>query len=102
MTLTIAKEPADVAVPDVVGDTVNEALGELADAGLRARQRERTVTSPDEDGLVLGQDPASGKLKKGSTVTITVGVFDDSQLDPEPDDTATPSPTPSPEATLEP
>ncbi len=96
VTLTLAKEPAEVDVPDVRGDTINEALGELADAGLRPRQRRRAVTTPDQDGLVLAQKPAGGKLKKGETVTIVVGAFDDSALNPEPDDTATPAPTTSP------
>ena len=99
VALTIAKAPAKVAVPDVRGDTLNEALAELGDAGLQARRRERTVSSPDQDGIVLSQDPSSGELEKGSTVTIVVGAFDDSSLDPEPDDTPAPTATPSPAPT---
>ncbi len=102
VALTIAKVPAEVDVPDVRGETVNEALGDLGDAGLQVRQLKRSVDSPDEDGIVLDQDPASGKLRKGETVTITYGVFDDSSLDPEPDDTVTPEPSASPAPTATP
>src|SRR5262249_61775468 len=34
---------------------------------------QQDVTDPTQDGLVLAQSPTSGKLKQGSTVTITVG-----------------------------
>jgi len=100
VTLVVATEPAQVDVPDVRGETLNDALAALADAGLRARQRERLVTSPDDDGVVLDQSPSRGtNLEKGGTVTLVVGRFDDSGLDPEgtdPTPTATPGVTPTP------
>ena len=100
VTLTVAEAPEEVEVPSLVGDTLNEALQELADAGLVARQREEAVASPDEDGTVLSQRPSGGTLPEGGTVTIVVGVFDDSGLDTEPDEDATETPTPA--ATLVP
>ncbi|MEA2124835.1 MAG: eukaryotic-like serine/threonine-protein kinase [Solirubrobacteraceae bacterium] len=102
VTLTLAKRPAEVEVPDVRGESLDEALTELSNAGLRVRRRVRTVSSPDEDGVVLDQQPASGKLRRGSTVLIVVGAFDDSQLNPEPDDTPTPSATTTPDASATP
>ena len=62
----------DVVVPRVIGDTQTEAQTKLDDAGLDVDVK----TQPDasnEPGRVLGQDPESGtRVKKGSTVTITV------------------------------
>ena len=94
VTVTVAKEPAEAEVPDVVGKDVNEALDLLDEAGFRVRQEEEEVETPEEDGVVIDQAPASGRaLKKGSRVTITVGRFNP-DLDPDP--TPTPSPTPEP------
>ena len=98
VNLVVAKEPKQVAVPDVVGDgttTVNDAVDALEQAGFRVRQKEKKVDTPDEDSLVISQDPSGGqKRDKGSRVTITVGRFTPENLDPDPSATATPSPTP--------
>ena len=49
------------------------------------RQKEKKVDTPDEDGLVISQDPPGGqKRDKGSRVTITVGRFTPENLDPDP------------------
>src|SRR5215207_10140366 len=95
VSLTIAKEPKQVAVPDVVGDDVNDAVDALEEAGFRVRQREEKVETPDEDDVVSAQDPPAGqKRDKNSRITITVGRFEPENLDPDPDATTTPSPTP--------
>ncbi len=82
VTLTVAKAPDEVPVPDVTGTDAAQAATTLADAGFEVSRSQRETEDPDEDGQVLAQDPAGGKAKKGSTVTITVGTFDDSQLLP--------------------
>jgi len=95
VTLTVAEEPKQVAVPDVLGDEVNDAVDALEEAGFRVRQREEMVETPDEDSIVSAQDPPAGqKQDRGSRVTITVGRFEPENLDPDPDATTTPSPTP--------
>jgi eukaryotic-like serine/threonine-protein kinase len=95
VTLTIAKEPKQVAVPDVMGDDVNDAVDALEEAGFRVRQREEMVATPDEDGIVSAQDPPAGeKRDKGSRVIITVGRFEPENLDPDPSATPAPSATP--------
>jgi eukaryotic-like serine/threonine-protein kinase len=97
ISLTVAKEPSEAEVPDVRGAAVNDALDALSDAGFRPRQRTVLVDTADEDGFVIDQDPKPGeRRKKGSRVTIQVGRFDDSQLDPEGGSTPTPEPTPTP------
>jgi serine/threonine-protein kinase len=75
VTLTVAKESSQIEVPDVTGLSRNEAVEELS-GDFRVRTVEQTVDTPDEDGVVLSQDPAGGaKAKRDSRVTITVGRF---------------------------
>jgi len=94
VTLTVAKEPEEVDVPDVVGAPVNDARDAIRGAGLVPVREFVTVETPDEDGVVVDQTPAAGtKREKGESVTIVVGRFDDSVLNPDP--TATPTPTPT-------
>jgi serine/threonine-protein kinase len=97
VTIVVSKERSQVDVPDVVGMAVNDALDALTEAGFRPRQETVPVTTPAEDGFVVDQRPQGGvKRKKGSRVTIQVGRFDDSQLNPEGSATPTPTVTPTP------
>ena len=83
VTLTVAKAPAGAMVPDVTGRSEAAARSALAAAGFEVSRSERETEDPDDDGKVLAQDPGSGgRADEGSTVTITVGTFDDSQLLP--------------------
>ena len=100
VTLTIAEEPSDVAVPNVRGQQVDSARSTLEGAGFAVSIQERPVPNPDGHDLVLAQRPGGGRLERGSTVTLVVGVFDDSRLDPDP--TATVEPTVTAEATATP
>ena len=95
VTLTVAKAPPQVKVPDVIGETSTTRRRLLEAAGFRVRRRPQTVDTPDDDGVVLDQNPPSGeKRDKGSRVILTVGRFKPPNLDPEPSGTPTPSPTP--------
>jgi serine/threonine-protein kinase len=90
VNLTVAKA---VKVPDVVDQSEEDATNALEGAGFKVRVRDRTTTSPDEDGVVLEQSPAGDEERtKGSQVTIIVGRLG----------TATPTPTPTPTATTVP
>jgi serine/threonine-protein kinase len=75
VTLTVAKAPADVQVPDITGETVGVAKARLTRAGFSVTQVDQDVDSPEGDGVVIDESPSSGKAKKGSTVTITVGRY---------------------------
>ncbi|MFD1828943.1 Stk1 family PASTA domain-containing Ser/Thr kinase [Streptomyces desertarenae] len=78
ITLIMSKGPSEVEVPDVVGDSADDAEQALQKAGFEVK-REIEV-SDRQAGSVLEQDPAGGgKAKPGSTVTITVA-----QEDPRP------------------
>ncbi len=96
--LTVAAEPEEVDIPDVTGQSREQATETLSGAGFTVRTREQEVATPDEDDVVLGQEP-TGRARKGSRVTITVGSFDpDLNPDPPADEqpgTTTPAPTPT-------
>ncbi len=94
VTLTVAKEPPKVDVPDVTGHTEKFARDALKRAGFEVNVTDGDAPTPDDDGMVLSQDPAGGgQEKKGATVTITVGRFNPA-LNPEPG-TTTPTTTPT-------
>jgi eukaryotic-like serine/threonine-protein kinase len=90
--LVIAREPADVPVPGVIDETEEDATRILEDAGFEVDVEDAAAQTPDEDGLVLEQDPDPDTPRpRGSEVTITVGRFEP-EIIPEP--TASPEPQP--------
>jgi serine/threonine-protein kinase len=95
VTLTVAKAPAEIAVPDVTGESDSEAINDLQDAGFKISTERQDVDTLDQDGIVQGQDPVGGKkLKPGDTVTIVVGRFNP-DLNPEGTDTTPTTPDPT-------
>jgi serine/threonine-protein kinase len=72
VTLFLSSGPAQVSVPDVVGQSESSATAELSNAGLRTDITEQESTS-QQPGTVLSESPAAGaKVAKGSTVAVTV------------------------------
>jgi eukaryotic-like serine/threonine-protein kinase len=99
VTLTVARQPQDVEVVDVTGETQSDAVQRLSKDGFEIDIQEQPVDSQEGDGVVLEQDPAGGKAKRGSTVTLVVGKFDQAaqppaQTTPPADTTTTPPPSP--------
>jgi beta-lactam-binding protein with PASTA domain/tRNA A-37 threonylcarbamoyl transferase component Bud32 len=87
--LTVAKEPSQVAVPDVTGEDQASAIRRLSAEGFEIDQQSRDVATPDGDGVVIEQAPEGAeKAKKGSPVTIVVGKFNP-DLNPEGNTTTT-------------
>jgi len=100
VSLTVAREPSEVAIPDVIGETQSDALRILQDAGFRVSPEEQPVQDLNQDEVVLDQAPAGGKsAEPGATVTITVGDFQPEDLDPDPDPEPGPDPGPADPAT---
>ena len=68
-----------VGVPNIVGQTLEEAQQLIEDRGLvMGTPDEQETDNPDEVGTVLSQDPAFNELvDEGSTVTPTIGVAPD-------------------------
>jgi eukaryotic-like serine/threonine-protein kinase len=76
VTITVATAPPTVTVPAVIGDPAAGAVSALHATGLKVNQTTRTVTRASNNGVVVDQTPAGNSTaKKGSTVTIVVGVL---------------------------
>ncbi|MET9843339.1 Stk1 family PASTA domain-containing Ser/Thr kinase [Streptomyces ossamyceticus] len=70
IALVISTGAPKVSVRDVTGLQFNEAKAQLEEKGFVVeRKNEESDRKP---GVVISQDPDSGKLEKGSTVTLTV------------------------------
>jgi serine/threonine-protein kinase len=68
--------PPTASVPGVVGLDEASATQTLSDAGFEVVTEEVPTLNPDEDGLVIDQDPIEGSdVDPGSTVTIFVARF---------------------------
>jgi len=90
VTITVSTGPEQVTVPEVTGLPAADARRALRQAGLEVEERSRTVTDPNQDGVVTDQSPdGGGELDKGGSVVIFVGALDADTLD-QPDGTATP------------
>jgi serine/threonine-protein kinase len=92
VTLTIAREPETIQVPDVVDETDSDAIRILQDAGFKVAPERQDVEDLEQDGIVLEQDPeGDSDAKPGDTVTIVVGRFNP-DLNPEGTDTTATTP----------
>jgi eukaryotic-like serine/threonine-protein kinase len=77
VTITVATEPKQVTVPDVVGRSQNNATKTLSGRGFEVGVEEVPVETAAEDGLVQEQSPQGDeKVDRGATVTITIGRFE--------------------------
>jgi serine/threonine-protein kinase len=93
VTITVAKEPENAAVPAVIGQDVDAAVNQLSDAGFVPNQVTQAVSRQNQDGKVISQNPVGGtQAEKGSRVTITVGRYVPPTTTPT---TPTPPPTPT-------
>jgi serine/threonine-protein kinase len=71
----VSNGPPQVDVPDVTGQSQDQATQTLQKAGFKVTAQPTDVADPTQDGIVQSQDPAGGQAAKGSTVTIVVGHF---------------------------
>ncbi|MFJ1655378.1 Stk1 family PASTA domain-containing Ser/Thr kinase [Streptomyces sp. NPDC088337] len=76
ITLTVATEKRQVAVPDVSGKTCQEAQQVLQGVNLNSSCSEVPTDDPNRDGKVVQTDPGIGQqVDKGANVNIQVGKF---------------------------
>ncbi len=72
--ITVSTGPAQVTVPNVVGEDEANARDILGEAGFNVRVVNVAVLDPDQDGIVQSQNPSAGsQANEGSRVTIFVG-----------------------------
>jgi serine/threonine-protein kinase len=74
--LTVAQAPKEVEVPEVVGAAEAAAVAALKHAGLKAKVEQRATSEQAQVGVVLEQSLAAGAhARKGTTVTVVVGML---------------------------
>ena len=71
VTIVPSKGPPPVAVPSVTGDPLKKAKGDMRNAGLRVSVKHRFDGRVPVDH-VISQQPATGRIPKGSTVSLAV------------------------------
>ncbi len=93
-TVTIVVSSGVVLVPNVVGETADQARSDLSGSGFSNINTVKQTTSDEsQDGLVIKQAPPAGtKSSTSGSVTIYVGKF----VAPPPTTTTTPSTTTTP------
>jgi serine/threonine protein kinase/beta-lactam-binding protein with PASTA domain len=73
VSLTVSKGPQPIPVPDVRGQDQDAAFRAIEGAGLKAVFADETVHDRNvPKGAVVSQEPASGTLTRGQTVTLTI------------------------------
>jgi beta-lactam-binding protein with PASTA domain/predicted Ser/Thr protein kinase len=76
VTINVSKGPPQATVPPVTGETSEQATQTLQNAGFKVTQTSTATTDPTQDDVVQSQSPdANSTATKGSTVTITVGLY---------------------------
>ena len=81
-------------MPDVSGQTQAQATAALQAAGFQVQAKDKATTDQTQDGLVVHQRPAVGTvLKKGRTVVIYIGRFQQTTPPGNPGTPAEPTPT---------
>lgn len=94
VTIVVSEGTGLVDVPNVVGQTAEQARSALTAAGFSVTARDVEADAPP--GQVVAQSPAGGQAEPGSTVTIDVST---GPAEPEPEPSPTPTePAPSPTA----
>jgi eukaryotic-like serine/threonine-protein kinase len=75
--IVISTGPPKILMPNVIGETADQAATDIQNAGLTPRTPStRTVTDPAQDGKVLATSPKAGvPSRQGTPVIIVVGSY---------------------------
>ncbi|MEU0811106.1 Stk1 family PASTA domain-containing Ser/Thr kinase [Streptomyces sp. NPDC005970] len=71
--IVVSRGP-EIEIPDVVGESVDDARSDLEDAGFKVKIAEERVFSDEDEGSVAEQSSSDGDTKgaKGDTITLTL------------------------------
>ncbi len=73
VTITVASQPAQVSVPDVIADPEDDAVNTLLDAGLEPGTRTLRTSGSIAAGRVISTNPRAGVIvQRGSSVDYVV------------------------------
>ncbi|MEU4740301.1 Stk1 family PASTA domain-containing Ser/Thr kinase [Actinosynnema sp. NPDC023658] len=70
ITVTLGKAPDNVQLPDVTGQTLQNAKATLENSGFKVQTKD--VDSAEPLNEVVAQNPAPGRVEKGTLVTLSV------------------------------
>jgi len=74
VTIFVSSGPEEAVVPNVIGKSESDARDTLINAGFKVTVVKSATADPTKEGVVLDQSPSGGeRVRKGSTVTISVG-----------------------------
>ncbi|MFI7008090.1 Stk1 family PASTA domain-containing Ser/Thr kinase [Streptomyces sp. NPDC050145] len=68
----VVSKGSPVDVPDVTGQSEQDAVAALEELGLKAKIEPQRVESEVDKGSVAAQSPEHGRLAEGDTVTLTI------------------------------
>ncbi|MFJ1731325.1 Stk1 family PASTA domain-containing Ser/Thr kinase [Streptomyces sp. NPDC088254] len=84
VNLVVSTGAPKVAVPSVLGKTLDEAKAELEDDKYQFDVKTKEEISTEEPGKVLRQDPDLGtEVEKGTTITLTIAKAEDKATVPD-------------------
>ena len=72
--MKVSKGSEKITVPAVVGMSENDAKNAIVSAGLQVSGVDTEYSESYETGLVIRQEPAGGKVDKGTSVSLTVSL----------------------------
>ena len=100
VTIVVSTGAGSVIVQNVVGQPEGTASTMLRSQGLNVSVQEQSTDTKSQDGRVLGQAPDAGtRVRRGSTVTIFVGQFQQPTTTTAPPSTTTQTTTTSSSST---
>jgi eukaryotic-like serine/threonine-protein kinase len=83
VTVNVSLGSTTTAVPEVTGLDEANARATLENAGWKVEVRDTTTANPEEDGIVITQDPAPGEqAEPGTRVVIYVARFEEPPPEP--------------------
>ncbi|KPI18851.1 serine/threonine protein kinase with PASTA sensor(s) [Actinobacteria bacterium OK074] len=84
VNLVVSTGAPKVAVPSVIGQSLDEAQKTLEADGYQFKVKTKTQVSTEDPDKVLNQDPVSGtEIQKGSTVTLTIAKAEEKSTVPD-------------------
>ncbi|WP_075004028.1 Stk1 family PASTA domain-containing Ser/Thr kinase [Streptacidiphilus jiangxiensis] len=72
VNLIISSGPQPVDLPDVTGESIDQATSDLQQAGFQVRIAPDQVFSDQDAGTVASMSPPAGQSQQGVTVTLTI------------------------------
>lgn len=72
--MKVSKGSEKITVPNVVGKSENDAKNEIAGAGLQVSSVDTEYSESYAAGIVIRQEPAGGKVDRGTSVSLVVSL----------------------------